>query len=221
MIFKQIKTDLQTLLNTGAVAGGYQVLGYQREIRNVEEILDGNRTVQVFYAAGQFPKNKGSINGPVHHDLTFRLELYVSKRAEGDLASLEGAADDAARALALASFKHAAEVVDDSMDDLIDKIYTLIMNTENRDFARTLPAGVIADRWVTGIQKDSPIGDGEFAGLTALITLTCSAVEDLAGAEGLAMTEAMDASLGVNQNRDITPATEAAPIAGQLLATPE
>ena len=219
MIFRQVKTALQTMLADGASAGGYQVIGYQREIRNAEEILDGNRTVQVFYASGTFPKNKGSLSGPVMHEISFRVELYVSKRAEGDLATLNNpGSDDAARAAALAGFTHAAQLADESMDELIDRVYTLIMNVENLDFGRTLPEGIIADRWISNIQKDSPIGDGEFAGLTALVSLTCAVSEDLQGSEGLEMTEGVDTEYSINKDRNLQPIDESTPIAGQVLA---
>jgi hypothetical protein len=167
MIFRTVKTALEDLLIADGATNGYQVLGYQREVKNVEEILDTKRTAQVFYASGSFPKNAGSINGPVEHEITFRVELYVAKKSEGDLTALDNpSSDDARRAAALDTFQHASKLADESMDELIDHVYTIIMDTRNRDFGQTLPEGIVADRWINSVQKDSPIGDGEYAGLT-------------------------------------------------------
>jgi hypothetical protein len=222
MNFRSIKTALQALLDADGVINGYRVIGFQRQISNIEEVLDNNKLVQVFYSAGNFDKGNGSRQGPVDHEMTFLVELYLSKASEGDKTALDSATTDVQRAAAIATFKEAAELADEEMDEFIDYVWNTLMDARNQNLGLPEPPEPgatirVANTWAGNIQKDNVVGDGEYSGLTARITFKCNVIEDLNGDTGLPFDEGLDQEYSVNTDPDVEPVDEATPIAGQYL----
>ena len=152
--------------------------------------MDSDRSVQVYFFRGEFPKGKGSTTGPVMHDLTFNLELAVSKAAEGNLTPIldPGASGPELKA-ALESFKEASGLANESLDELADVVFNIIMDARNIDLGHD---SVVADRWVPNIQKDQPIPRGDLVVLTGTMAVTCGIDEQLDGDPGVEMTEGVD-----------------------------
>lgn len=182
MIFRTLKDSIITILGA-AEASRYQTIGFQRQVKSADEVLDLNRFVQVFYDSGNFPKSGGSISGPVSHLMTFNIEFTISKSVEGDLSSATNeSASAASRSTAILAFQEASKLADDSMDELFDIIYQVLMDARNIDLGLT--AGIIADRWIDQFQKDKPIPQGEYVILTGSCQLTCRTSEAVVGDEG-------------------------------------
>jgi hypothetical protein len=195
MNFRVIKEGLITLLGNEA-AGRYVTLGYQKQGQRAEELLDDNRNIQVYYSSGELPKSKSSLNGPMQHDITFNIDCMVSKRAQVDLSAIENpAATPAEKAVALAAMRPAGRLADDSLDELFDIVYQVLMDAENLDLSLDFE---IANRWIERITKDSPIPAGEYCVLTGIIQLTCSIDEQVSGIEPVVATDGIHMDLLVN-----------------------
>lgn len=194
MNFRTIKAALITLLGDEA-AGRYQVFGYQRQGQAAEELGDESRNVQVYYAEGDFPKSKSSINGPTQHDITFNIDCLVSKQAEVDLSALNNpASTPAEKAAALLAMRPAGHLADESLDELFDIIYQVVMDARNQDLGLD-PGMAIASRWVDRMSKDSPIPAGDRCVLTGIIRLTLSIDEQLGGLEPVLATDGIDTDI--------------------------
>ncbi len=226
MAFRTVKQALEDLLVANA-GTGFKVVGHQRAITNIEQYQDGdtsgdgNRTLQVFSAAGDFPKNRAAgMSGPVTHEMTYRIELFVSRGTEGNLAALDAATDPTSRAAAAATFTSAARLVDNSFDEFVDLVYQILMDPQNRNLGLPWSGNtIISDRWLSGWTKDSVVGDGEIVGITGLMTLNLTVVEDINGdAIATPMTEGIDMSVSVNTDPTIGKTDETAPVAGNILA---
>jgi hypothetical protein len=192
MNFETLQTNIVNLL-TNAAAGRYRVAGYQPKSEDAEEYLDMDRLVSVFYSEGQFPKNKSGPVGPIQHETIYRIEMFVTKSAEGDLATINNPASTPAELqTALANVKLAEQLADDSFNELVGIIYQILMDARNRYFG--MPKGTIADRWLDNIRKDSPLEitsdkgilGGKFITLTGSIDLTCVLDEEILGDSGTA-----------------------------------
>jgi hypothetical protein len=181
MNFITIKNSLISLLGA-AEAGRYRTIGFQQQGQSAIENLDNDRSVQVFYSSGLFPKSGGSRRGATRHNITYRVEMTVSKATEGDVSVLENpSSTPAQRATALAAFQDAAALADSSLDDLIDIVYQIIMDARNRDVGLSTP---VADTWINQIQKDNPLPRGEYVVLTGSMDFTCAINEDVLGDPG-------------------------------------
>jgi hypothetical protein len=186
MNFRTIKASLISILGAAA-AGRYRTIGYQQQGQSADENLSTNRSVQVFYQSGEFDKSGGAISGPVMHDPTFAIQMTVAEAAKADLATINNAGSTPAQiAAALAAMQNAESLADDSMDELIDIIYNVIMDAENVDLG--LNAGDVADRWIGSAQKNEPLRRGELVVLTAAMQLTCACDEEVTGDSGIAGT---------------------------------
>lgn len=184
MKFREVKAAITTILGD-AEAGRYRTIGYQRQGKSASEILGTKRFAQVYYAQGDFPKASGSINGPVVHEATYRVELSVAASGLMDLATLNDAgATPAQRATALANAKETVERADESLDELWDIVYQVLMDARNIDMG--LSTGAIADRWLDGFKKDAPLAEGQFAVLTGSAILTMRMAEQIEGDAGVA-----------------------------------
>lgn len=182
MNFRTIRDSIVQILGAAA-ASRYRVIGYQEQNRDALEVVDNSRLVEVFYSDGDFPKQGGSINGPVMHDMTFQIHLTCSKYAEGALDVLESdTSTPAEKATALANFKQSAKLADDSMDELFEIVYQVLMNAQNYDLGMTFP---VADRWVDQFQKDTPTERGELVVLTSSLRLTARIDEQVDGEVGV------------------------------------
>jgi hypothetical protein len=195
MNFRTIRDALVTLLGSEA-AGRFVTIGYQKQGQAASELLDSDRNVQVYYSAGLFPESKSSTNGPTQHDMTFNLDCMVSKRAEVDLSVLENpASTDLQRATALAATRTASDLANQSLDELFDIVYQIIMDARNLDLG--LPDNV-ASRWVPSIAKDPPIPAGEYCVLTGILQLTCSMDEQVEGLTPEVATDGIDTDYLIN-----------------------
>lgn len=194
MNFQIIKGNLVSILQT-AEGGRYRTIGYQQQGQSAIETLDNERSIQVYFSNGLFKKSGGSRIAYVDHTMTFRIEMTASKASEGDLAPLENpASTPAERATALAAFQDAAALADDSLDELIEIVYQIIMDARNRDVGLD-PAGVLADSWIDQIQKDNPIPRGEYVAITGLMQFTCKMNEDLTGDPGTTAGNIIDTEI--------------------------
>lgn len=190
MQFRTTKTNLITILGDAA-AGRFRVVDHQVQVVDSTEILGTKRRVQVFYGEGDFPKGQAAISGSAtQHEATYRVELAVSAATTVNLTVLnDPGSDDAARAAALLAFKSSAKLADDSMDELFDIVYQILMDARNVDLGGTGPPYKVSDRWVSGFRKESPVPQGEFVELTASVFFDCNLVEEVEGDTGTAAVQ--------------------------------
>jgi hypothetical protein len=203
MNFRTIKQAVIDLLGTSA-AGRYRTIGFQEQGKAATEIEDDDRSVEVYYSAGGFPKSKGSLTGPVQHDITFRVDMSASKASVVDLAVLNNdLSTPAQKATALSARQEAAKLADDSLDELFDIVYQVLMNAENVDLGLSFP---VYNRWVNNFQKSDPILRGDLVVLTASIMLDCSIDERLDGDEGTAgsVGDIHDVELDIRDENDVS-----------------
>jgi len=179
MNFRIIKDAIaQTLCNHQG--SDFRVLGYQRQTKSAKEFTNDNRLVLVYYNEGEFPSRASSNQYCAKHNLRFNVEFTVSAAATGDIATATDATATAReRADAIAAIKEATEKVDNQLDELIERVYQILMDAKNRDFG--LPAGTLSGRMIERIKKDDTIQDGELVVKTGIMDLICSTTEDIAG----------------------------------------
>jgi hypothetical protein len=195
MNFQLIRDSVITLLGD-AEAGRYRTIGYQERSQGATEVLDNNKTVQVFYSGGEFPKSAASLTGPYQHEPTFELVLTASKATSVDLAVLENpASTEGEKAAALAARQEAVFLVDRSLDNLFDDVYNEIMDARSLDLGMPSPIG---SRHVPRYDKGQPQQYGQYVILTGSMQVTCKIDERAAGLEGTAGTT-MDVTLEVHQ----------------------
>lgn len=190
MQFRLNRDAIESIL-VAAEAGRYQTVGFQRQNVSADEILDNLRKITVYYSSGLFPKSSGSLVGPTQHDQTFNIDFMASKAAEGDLDVLQNPASTPSQiATALSQFAEASKLVNESIDELIDIAYQVLMDARNIDFG--LAPGTIANRWINNIQKNDPLPQGEYVILTASMQLTCRSVEVVTGDPGVSGLKIFD-----------------------------
>jgi hypothetical protein len=208
MQFRVIKTAISNLLGAQA-AGRYTVEGYQRQSHSAEEILGNLRHVTVYYVSGAFPEGESALEqGPYDHEMTFRVELLLSAAATADLTALGDQNATAAQyAAALAASLPASANADSLFDELVDIVWTILIDTPNRDLG--LPQYTIEKRWIRNIQKEHPLPRGEYMVLAGTMDYVCRSVERTP-ALGVQLVpagaHALDASIG--ETADITGATQ-------------
>jgi hypothetical protein len=190
MLFRVLKKNLTTIL--GRAAGGrFKVFGYQQQSISADEVSGDNRRVQVFYGAGEFSKGKASLNGPVQHEIDFRVELTVSAAAKGNLAVINNPVSTEQQIqAALASVYTAASRADESMDELIEIVYQILMDGRNIDIGMIGLPVAVSDRWVSSIAKGDTVPQGEYVILTANIGFKCQAKEEVPGDIGQEVSQA-------------------------------
>ena len=201
MQFRTTKANLITILGDAA-ENRYQVVDHQVQVIDSTEILGTNRRVQVFFAEGDFDKGKAAPTGPTQHDVTYRVELAAAAAAEVNLAVLNDEnATDLQRAAALSAFKSSSKLADDSLDELYDIIYQVLMDGRNVDLGETGPPYVVSDRWVDGFSKDAPVAQGEYVELTGSIRFSCNMVEQLSSDTGTQVVQpAFNITDDINEN---------------------
>ena len=188
MNFRIIKNSIINNVLQPSEAGRFRTVGAQKQSKSASEILDNLRQVTLYYASGDFPKISGRKSGPVPHDITFRVEMSVSKACEGDLSVLENpSSTEVQRAAALNEFKLAADLADESMDELFEIVFQILMSGVNLDMG--LEKGILTDRWISNFNKDNPLPQGEFIVLTGSCALTMRTGEELAGEIGIPLSE--------------------------------
>jgi hypothetical protein len=210
MAFRTLKASLVSLLGLAA-AGRFRVVGYQPQGSAIEEVKGNLRMVQVYFSGGQIPKSGGGSLGPVAHDVTFKLELTAAKASEGDLAPLMNPASTPAQfAAALASFTSAAELADESMDELLEIVFQILMDGRNLDLG--LAPGNVANRWIERIDKGEPSPRGELVVVSGSMDLTCRVAEALLGDAGVPSDPVLGAAFGlIETNMPESTSADAAP----------
>jgi len=180
MNFRTIKTAITGIFGA-AESGRYQTIGFQRQSKNAAEVLGSNRFVQVFFSSGDFPESGGSRSGTKNHEVTYRIELTASASSKIDL-SVFASGTEAQKSAAIAAHLEASQEADNSIDELIDIVYQVIMNNRNLDLG--LPVGTVTNRWISSIQKDTPPNQGEYVIMTASMNLTLRTTEEVTGDTG-------------------------------------
>ena len=173
----------------------YRTIGFQDQKIAAAEILDCSRTVQVFYEGGNFPKSAGRQTGPTQHDVIIAVDLAVSRAIEGDLATINNGSTTQ-KIRALAAMKSAAGLAEESVNDLIDIIYNILMDGRNIDLQ--LPAGIITNRWIERIEKKSISKQGEYVVAGATMNLSLRVSEEPMGDVGIPIdSEGFDNTIDV------------------------
>ncbi len=184
MKFRAAKASIEEILIAGS-ADCYRVIGYQHQQTGADEVDNLNRTVQVFYSSGDFPKSSGRLTGSTQHDIIYRLDLMVSAQTQGDVSTLNSPMSlPAEKSIALDAFLEAGNVADNSLDELIELIYQVLMDPQNYDMGQT--KGTVSSRWIDQVQKDQPIDRGELVVLTASMFMRLRTSEDITGESGTA-----------------------------------
>jgi len=197
MNFEIVKASIVNNILGPAEAGRFQTVGFQRQSKNADEVEGDLRMVQVYFSRGDFPKRAGRNTGPVQHDAVYRVELTVSKAAEGDLATLDNPSSTAPQlAAALAAFSEAADLADASLDELAGIVYQILMDGLNYDLGVT--KYTVSNRWVDNIQKDDPTPRGGLVVLTGSMNLSCRMAEDITGDVGVEVPGIYDTELDID-----------------------
>ena len=196
MEFRKIRDALQRLLIQNA-GSEFNVITAQKRGKSGDEVADTSRLVEIYYNRGGFPKSGGGLLGPKKHDMTFRLDFTVSKATEGKTSVIEDPGSSAAEvSRALADMKNSMVLADESIDELFDIVYQILMDARNVDFG--LPIGVVTNRWVTDLTKNEPLELGNATMITGSAVLTCTATEPVDGYEGVTVDEpVMDSTLEI------------------------
>jgi len=182
MNFRIVKDKLVEILGDAA-HGRYRVYGYQKQNKSSDEILNNDRSVQVYFSEGLFPKNKGSFVGEKSHEMTFEIDLSVSASSSGDLEILESDLTTAnQKSIALSGIREASEIVDKKLDELIEIVFQVLLDARKTDL--DLGNGIIASRWINHIQKDPVLNSGDLVVKTANLKYTCLTVEQITGDTG-------------------------------------
>lgn len=194
MNFRAVNKAIIALLGTSAAAR-FTVTGYEAQGVAASEVRGKKRNVQSFFTQGVFPKGSGRAYGATDHYMTFTLGFTVSAAATCNLSIINSdpPANAAAITAALAAMQDAAAVAGDSMDELFDLVYQILMDARNIDLG--LPIGTVTDRWVGTIKKDSPMPMGTLLVLTGEAHYTCRTCEAITGDAGAVMTGGVDASI--------------------------
>lgn len=181
MKFESIRDAIENLLLSGATAGKYTVIGYQK---TAEDAVIDKRFVTVYYSSGDFPRSSGTeANGPVDHDMSFQLELTVTEPSKGDASALtDPTATAAERLVALTGFKDACRNADRELDSFVSTIWNLIMDSRHRDLGYTEKLG---SRWIGSFTKGVPDDMQKFVTLSGIMTLTAKIDEQPAGDTGV------------------------------------
>jgi hypothetical protein len=183
MLFRQVVAAINQILADNA-AGEYTTIAEQQQTVNAKEVKNKLRRVQAFYRAGDFPPEKSSYAASTHV-IQVDIIFYVAEAAEGDLSILNNpASTPAQRATALGQFVMASKKANDSMDDLLSIVYSILTAAENSDLG--LPYGTISNLWIDNFRKDDSLEQGDLFVLTGSLRLTCQVSEDFAGETGTA-----------------------------------
>lgn len=197
MEFRNIKNQIVSILGSAANSR-FQVVGFKRQTKSADEVLNNDRMVQVYFSEGVFPKGQARMHSEKSHDITIDIDLSASTAAKGDLKILD---DDFAtaqqKAAALALVREAADVADIKVDELIEYVYQILMDARNLDLK--LEKGRVNSRWIDRIQKDTIIERGDLVIKTANLKYSCRVTEEVLGDIGNEPeTVIIDSSLKVN-----------------------
>ena len=179
MNFRIVK---QALIDTlgDAAAERFHVIGYQRQNKSSSQVKNNLRMVQCYFSEGNFPKSAGRMRGHKTHDLQIEIDLSASAAATGDLSILDNPAATAIqKAAAMAAVQEAAHNADVLIDELIEYVYQIIMDARNENLG--IETGLISNRWISRIQKDTLLERGDLVVKTANLRYECRVQEDVLG----------------------------------------
>lgn len=214
MQFRTIKAALVDRIESQASTLGYRVVGYSENNIDAAQLAGDERLVQCFAKSGRFDRTKSAILGPFHHEVSFRVELLASAVCTVDTSILESeTASDADRAAALAASVRAAKNADDSFDELLDAIWSTLMDNRYRDLE--MP-GEVADMYVSDWEKGASIDRGRHVVVPGRLTLTIAMSEDCSGSTPATPVsgEAVTVAINASANTDGTPQEGTAVTAG-------
>lgn len=182
MNFRTIKSAMVTLLGDQAKSR-FQVVGYQRETKSADEFIDNDKTIQIYFSDGNFPKGAGFVRGHKQHDITINLDMSASAAAEADLTILDSTTATAQqKATALLAVREAAEIADIALDELIETVFSILEDARNTDLG--LPIGTVANQWIGSIKKDTTLAHGDLVVRTANMKYSCRTEETVLGDTG-------------------------------------
>lgn len=186
MNFQVLEQSILDNVLEPAAAGRYATVGAQRQTESAKA-MNELRKVMVFYTEGNFPKNAGASYGDVVHDCTFEIVMVVAAAAKVDLSVLnnESASDDD-RAAALRAMREPSLDANRAMNELIAIVWQVLMDARNDQLGINPPGDrprlkTVASRWVSQVQKNDPLPEGEYVTLTATMNLTCRIEENIPG----------------------------------------
>jgi hypothetical protein len=197
MQFRVVRDALRRLLANQA-AGAFTVIGLQKAGKSPEDVANGC-LVEVFFQRSAFPKNAGAMAGPNRHDLTFQINLTVSKASVADVAVLEDPDATATQmAASLGDMKESGVLADDALDELFEVVYQIVMDARNMDLG--LDDGIVSSRWISELIKEEPVAGGNYTVITGSVLFTCSVSEDVLGYRGTTVTPLIDVNLELNSD---------------------
>lgn len=193
MLFRTIRDAIKNYIAEQS-RGDFTVVGAQRRGKGARTVLNLDRLVEIYYARGEFPKGGGAGHNTNQHNMTFRIDLTVSRAVEGDVATIEDPNSTAEEmAVAIAQMKESGVLADESLDELFDCVYQILMDATALDFG--LEIGVVASRWVSQLSKDEPVKIGNYTILTGSMILTCGTAEPVYGYKGVEADPEMGAEV--------------------------
>lgn len=201
MAFRNVAAALVTTLGAAA-ASQYRVVGYQQQSVGATETEGTDRLVQVFYAGGSFPKSSGSVTGSRNHEARFNLELRASAGTSTDISRLDDpTSDDRDRAEVLAetTAAEAAKRANDSWDELMELVYQVLADPQNRDLGLS---DLVGSLWISRTQKDAPAATGGLVTVTGIVELTCNLEEVTTGATPTPADGGVDVTKLIVYNQD-------------------
>lgn len=183
MNFETLEDSVTALLTAAEDIGAgrrYVTIGYEERTQSGEEVLNLDRTVQVFYDAGEFSKQGGSMRGPVPHDMTFKVVITASSATSVDISVLNNPASSAGDVItALAAKDYAVKRASKSWNEVTGIIWNILMDATNKDLG--LAAHTVASRWCERFVKDSPLKYGNVVVFSGGIVMTCRINEEITG----------------------------------------
>lgn len=199
MQFQVVRDSIINNVFGPAEKGRFQTTGFQRQAKDAEEILGYKREITTYYHSGDLPLSAGSHGGTAQHDCSFRIELSVAMENETNLEVIEDPSSTIEQiGAAIQASADASFLADRSMDELIAIAYQILQDPKNYDLG--LPPGSVANTWVSRIQKDDILTEGEYVVLTANLLLTCRVNEVIVGDEGVLATEGIDTTIDIKDD---------------------
>jgi hypothetical protein len=181
MNFELVRDAFRATLKAGAVSGGhpgrFRVTGSQKQRTGDNEILNLNRTVQIYYEQGGF---SGSDKQQLNHEATYEIKLSCSADTKADLATLDNDASTPAEiTAAFDNIELATDRVEDSIDELWRMVIQIMEDPANEDYGLT--PGTVDTVRLTNFLKSDVMEKGDLVSIHGKATLTCNMDETLSG----------------------------------------
>lgn len=182
MNFEIVRDALRATLEAGSISGGhpgrFRVPGSPKQRTGDNEILNLNRSVQIYYFSGDF---ENSSKQELNHDAKFEIKLNCSSDTKADLATFEDELSTSEEIqTAFAAVELATDRVEDSMDELWRMVIQILKDPKNQYFG--LAKGAVSTVRMPNFVKSDIMEKGDLVTLTAKGTLSCNMDETLIGA---------------------------------------